>query len=172
MHKPKSLLVAGVLLVTLSGPAMSGPSKAGVWHNDGYHTGPDGKRLPCETGFCTNFPALADRLSKTCAPADALEPYATDHLRQIAQMFSVRSHNCKETTLSNSTTHEERKLECDEGSLTQRIDQPDDSHLTYVSIIEGSQGPASRLEAGASFEWLGSDCTGVTSVIRETGPRP
>ena len=152
-------------LIAFTAPAMAGPSRTGAWRANGYRVEADGKRYNCENDSCLK----AD--PEICTGANVLRPYTEARLALIARMLKFQFHHCKESVTNGDRT-QDRQLQCDEGLLTQHLDQPDDAHISYFSNVDSPR--LGKMTVGTQFEWIDAGCDGVTQVIRpvENGPRP
>ena len=158
-------MIPFLALIAFAAPASAGPSHTGAWRANGYRIEADGNRYNCEVGACLRASP------KVCAGTNVLRPYTEARLALIARMLKFQFHHCKESVTNGDRT-QDRKLQCDEGLLTQHLDQPDDAHISYFSNMDSPR--LGTMTVGTQFEWIDAGCDGVTQVIRpvEGGPRP
>ena len=154
-------LVRGALLfltlIAFTVPASAGPSRTGTWRANGYRVDTDGKRYNCEDDTCLK----AD--PKVCVGANVLRPYTEARLALITRMLKFQFHNCKESVTNGDRT-QDRKMQCDEGLLTQHLEQLDDTHISYFSNVDSPR--LGNMTVGTQYEWISEDCDGISQVIR------
>lgn len=163
-----------VLTAGVPGASLAGPSKAGLWQQSGYHIESNGRQAPCEAGANCDLQLPDGKdINKVCVGTDMLSPYVQGHVAQSVTIAKIYARNCKAAETTDAVGWH-NKMACDELTMTQQITQPDDQHISFETMIEGSTPGEAPVwtRTGGSYVWLGSDCADAGTTIRQLGSGP